>query len=185
MNINHKIKTEDSVPKKKNPIDVALKHLANRDRTCQEIKKHLKEKEFSTDEIEETVGYLLEMNYLNDELYIKNYIEYAASKGKGSAKIKGELRNRGVDKQLIDKVVSSCDTLASQNERERAYSEALKIVQNVEIKDLAADCDDDFNRKAQKFKELQRIKAKVARRLESRGYSRTVIFDIIDNIFNS
>lgn len=185
MNINQKIKTEDSVQKKKNPIDVALKHLANRDRTCQEIKKHLKEKEFSTDEIEETVGYLLEMNYLNDELYIKNYIEYAVSKGKGSAKIKGELWNKGVDKQLIDEVVSSCDTLASQNERERAYSEALKIVQNVQIKDLAADCDNDFNRKAQKFKELQRIKAKVARRLESRGYSRTVIIDIIDNIFNS
>nr|WP_315023298.1 regulatory protein RecX [uncultured Aminipila sp.] len=184
MNINQKIKTEDSVQKKKSPIDVALKHLANRDRTCQEIKKHLNEKEYSTDEIEETVDYLLEMNYLNDELYIEKYIEYAVSKGKGSAKIKGELRNKGVDKQLIDEVVSCSETLASQNERERAYIEALKIVQNVKIEDLS-DCDNDFNRKAQKFKELQRIKAKVARKLESRGYSRNVIFDIIDNIFNS
>lgn len=183
MNIDQMSKTEDSVQKKKNPIDVALKHLSNRDRTCQEIRKVLSEKEYSTEEIENTINYLLGMNYLNDESYVEKYIEYAVSKGKGRAKIKVELRNKGVDKELIDDMISCSEPLELQNERERAFAHALKIMETVKMGDIS-NYDDDFYGNVQKYKDLQKIKAKIARRLQSLGYSMDVILGTINEVFN-
>jgi SOS response regulatory protein OraA/RecX len=184
MSFDETVKGEDTNAKKPDPRDVALKHLAHRDRTCQEMRKHLREREYTAEEIESAINYLLDMNYLNDVTYTEKYIEYGVSKGKGSLKIKGELLQKGIDKYLVEDILSCSEKLETQNERERALEQALKIVSNIKI-NVLYDCDDDFNTKAQKYKELQRIKTKVARRLENLGYSRDVIFATVDEVFNN
>ncbi|MBN7772870.1 regulatory protein RecX [Clostridium aminobutyricum] len=178
---------EDCVKKKKDAIDAALKYLAHRDRTCQEIRLHLSEKGYDKEEIEKAVTYLFDMKYLDDAAYVEKYMEYAVSKGKGRAKIKHELKEKGIDKDLLEDLLCSSESLTGQNERKRAYAEAVKILGNTKLK-FSTDCDDDldndFNKKMLKYKEMQKVKAKVGRRLESLGYSRDVIFTTIEEIFS-
>lgn len=172
---------EDLTVVKKNPVDSALKYLASRDRTCQEMKKYLSEKGFSAEEIQHAINYLLDMNYLNDEVYAEKYIQYAILKGKGIIKIKNELRQKGIEQELIDDIVSSSEDLASHNERKRAFVQALKMMENWSISDLS-DGEDGFEMRVQRQKELQRIKMKLARKLEYLGYSSGVIVDTIDKV---
>ncbi|QHI71236.1 regulatory protein RecX [Aminipila terrae] len=175
---------EDLTVVKKNPVDSALKYLASRDRTCMEIQKYLTEKEFSSEEIQQAISYLLNLNYLNDEVYAEKYIEYAISKGKGIMKIKNDLRQKGIEQEIIDDKVSSSEDLAAKEERKRALNQALKIIENTKIEYLT-DWDCDFQEKEQKYKEIQRIKGKIARRLQGLGYSPDVIFNIINDIFKN
>lgn len=162
---------------------VALRHLEHRDRTCREMRQYLESKGYLEKEIDDTISYLLDMKYLCDESYVKKYVDYASSKGKGSLKIKAELHKKGIDNELINETLNSCETFEVENESSRAMAQALKIMRTVED-DILPDFNDDFNTKSQKYKELQKIKAKIARRLNSLGYSHDVIFLTINEVFN-
>lgn len=173
----------------KDSKDAALKYLEYRDRTCCEMRQYLDSKKYCTEDINETIEYLIDMGYLCDESYIDKYIDYGISKGKGLFKIKHELMQKGIDSDLINEGLDNCEKLNVQNEKNRAMIQVNKILGNVEIKSTN-DCyefgsDDEYKLKAEKYKEQQRVKSKVARRLNSLGYSRSIIFDIINEIFNS
>lgn len=184
MNFNQKNEDKDGV-KKKSPMDAALGYLGYRDRTSQEIKLYLREREYSAEEIESTIDYLSDMNYLNDEAYVKKYMEYGISKGKGLAKIKKELRIKGVDRELIDDTFLTADFFDSSGERERAYEQALKIIANSPIKDVTEFDSTTYGERMERRKDVQRMKAKVARRLETLGYSYDTIATVLDRMFNN
>lgn len=85
---------------KKSARECALTILERSDRTEAEIRKKLKAKEYTPEEIEETVGFLKEYRYVNDAAYAEKYIRVYSSK-KSIRQIRCDLERKGVAKELI------------------------------------------------------------------------------------
>lgn len=183
MNFNEIIQEKEKG--KKNAADEALKHLAHRDRTTMEMRRHLADKGFNQEEIEKTITYLTDMHYIDDVSYVEKYVQYAISKGKGSVKIKHELKEKGIDSDLLDDIRNYSEEVAGQSERERAYEQALKVLGNKALTAVDEDEAEEMDReqKIQQYKERQKVKAKIARKLEGLGFSRDVIYSTIEEIF--
>ena len=67
------IKKFDKKMRFKEAKDSAYRLLSYRMRSVSEMKKRLKDKSFSTDEIESTIGHLLKLNYLNDQEFCRAF----------------------------------------------------------------------------------------------------------------
>ena len=81
--------------------ECALALLEFRDRTEQELRRKLKEREYSTEEIDETVLFLKEYRYLDDEAYAGRYIRTCAAR-KSRRQIRADLERKGVSREIID-----------------------------------------------------------------------------------
>ncbi|QIB69178.1 regulatory protein RecX [Aminipila butyrica] len=176
-------KEEKQKKKKKDPLEAALKHLAYRDRTCQEMLRHLEEKQYNQEEIQQAMKYLLERHYLDDEAYVERYVEYGISKGKGLVKIRYELGQRGIDRLLLEELSHLFEELEKPAERERALEQGRKLLAGLSW-DTARTEPENYEEKKQQYKELQKIKGKVARKLEGQGYTMDDIFYVLDRLFS-
>lgn len=67
-----------------------------------EIASRLKRKKFEDRVIKETVDFLKEKDFLNDDLFAKAWIEFRLKKPLGLRRIKEELRIKGVSRDIID-----------------------------------------------------------------------------------
>lgn len=142
--------------------DTALKYLAFRDRTAFEMSKHLKEKEFSLIEINQVIFDLIELKYLDDYGYCRKYIPYAARKGKGKARIKMELVQKGIDTETIDCGMADEEEpgeILSISELERALFQGEKTIGDQEI--------------------TEKLIAKVGRRLSTLGYTSDIVYKVM------
>ena len=81
--------------------ECALALLEFRDRTERELRQKLKEREYSAGEIEETVLFLKEYRYLDDEAYAGRYIRSCAAR-KSRRQIRADLERKGVSREVID-----------------------------------------------------------------------------------
>ena len=132
----------------------ALKYLSKSMKTESEIKDYLKTKNFNNNVIDLAIEKLYEYKYINDEIYVKNYVDFYKNKY-GKLKIKQNLINKKINEEIIDEFLS-------YNEEE-----SLLIVINLIEKMI-------------KNKELDdKLKQKVIRNLLSKGYS----YDIIKSAF--
>ena len=143
---------------KKTAMEVAAAYLANRMRTVAEMRQHLKDKEFGESEIDETVSDLIGLKYLDDYAYALRYYEYNTAKHRGSLRAMRELEEKGVDKQTIKFALE--DYLYEFKVDE--YRMALEIARKEEFDEI-----DD------------KLIAKVARKLDTRGFKRDDIFKVI------
>ena len=66
-----------------------------------ELRRKLKEREYSTEEIDETVLFLKEYRYLDDEAYAGRYIRSCAAR-KSRRQIRADLEHKGVSREIID-----------------------------------------------------------------------------------
>ena len=142
--------------------DIAIKYLAYRDHTIFEMSKHLIEKEFDQFEIDKVISELLELKYLDDYNYCRKYMPYSAGKGKGKEKIKMELVQKGVEKQIIESAMIDEEAegeLLSISEVERALFQGEKALCNQEI--------------------TEKTLAKVGRRLSTLGYSTDIVYKVM------
>ena len=149
---------------KKTAMEAASAYLANRMRTVCEVRKYLKEKEYSASEIEETVDELIALRYLDDSLYAERYYEYNREKKRGIKRAAAELKEKGVDEATIKNAGE--DFLYNNNvdEYEDALSVALKVAEGRETDD--------------------KLIAKIARKLEAKGYGGGDIIRVLDTIRN-
>ena len=81
--------------------ECALALLEFRDRTERELRQKLKEREYSAEEINETVLFLKEYRYLDDEAYADRYIRSCAVR-KSRRQIRADLERKGVSREIID-----------------------------------------------------------------------------------
>ncbi len=145
--------------------DVALKYLAARSRTSEEMKVHLLNKGFQESEVANVLETLIEAGYLNDLRYACDYISYATAKGRGRIRIGQELRHKGINNFTIEDAyysISQENAVSGEHEiseRERAMEEAKKIVEGREIE--------------------KKILGRVSRRLVSLGYDQETVFYVI------
>ena len=165
---------------KKSAMECASAYLENRMHTVFEVRRHLKDKEYDEAEIEETVSELIELRYLDDYAYTVRYYEYSAERGRGSRRAMRELEEKGVDKETIHNAYQ--DFLYENKVDE--YEEALEIAHRevygrdglVGESDIDASDDEDSNKKNNIDEKLI---ARVARKLETRGFRTDDIYKVM------
>jgi regulatory protein len=87
-------------------IGTAIQYLSHRMRSEKEVKDHLKEKEIDDTVIQEVIHRLYNLNYLNEEEFAYAYVRTQINTtDKGPNIIKQELREKGVNGELLEKVL--------------------------------------------------------------------------------
>lgn len=145
--------------------ETALKIIERNYKTKKEMTKRLLEKGYALEEINETLKFLEEYNFINDESYAKAFIN-DRTKTQGKQKIKYALKNKGVSDEIIEEELSKLDM---EKEKENANILALKKY-NILIK-----------RESDKYK----LKEKIIRFLISRGYDYEVAKDAVNEMLKS
>lgn len=143
--------------------DVALKKILHycdyQDRCKKEIFAKLNAFELAEDDKNFIVDFLLEEGYINDERYCRSYVKSKLNLKKwGVNKIKLSLIAKGVDRDIIEAVVSEID--------QDSYKEELvKLLENKKINES-----DPYKRKA-----------KLIRYAVGKGYSLSMVMEILGN----
>ena len=89
-------------------LDKALKHISVSMKTEKELRRFLKQKGYLEDVTDYVLGKMKEYGYVDDQAYASSYVE-GASKRKGSRLIQLELRQKGVDAEMIDEALSTLE----------------------------------------------------------------------------
>lgn len=143
--------------------DAALRYLEHRMRTERQMRDRLAEKEYEPDEIDETLGWLKEMKYIDDAAYALEYLRYGFEKGRGIARVRLELEDKGVSSEDIQKAIYDYEDEYEIDIMEAEFDRALSQAE----KAAAAGATDE------------KAAAKLGRRLNSLGYSSGVIYKVI------
>lgn len=146
----------------KSAMDVAAGYLASRMRTACEVRRHLKDKGFGDSEIDETINNLIGLRYLDDYAYALAYYEYNTAKHRGSRRAMRELEEKGVDKETVKFALEDYLYEAKVDE----YSMALEIAEK-EAEEKPID---------------DRLIARVARKLDNRGYAQGDIVKVMSEM---
>jgi len=87
----------------------ALKILGSRTFSEKEMTKRLTSKGETQEDAEETVKWLVELGYINDNDYATLIVRHYSGKGYGMARIKDELYKRGIPRDLWDEKLALLD----------------------------------------------------------------------------
>ena len=142
----------------------ALKLLNFKMRTSNEIKKRMREKEYSDEVIENTIDYLNYLNYLDDREYTQKFIRDKSNlKKMGKERIKRELYAKGVDDEMIKEELENI--VDEDDEYETAMELAVKKLETTYK-------NDDKNARYRKLGGF----------LQRRGYSMGIVMKILKEI---
>ena len=143
--------------------EIALKKILHycdyQDRCKKEIFTKLNSFELADDDRNFIVGFLNDEGYINDERYCRSYVKSKLSLKKwGINKIKLSLITKGIDREIIDEVLSEID--------QDSYKEELvNLLKNKKINE-----DDPYKRKA-----------KLIRYAVGKGYSIGDVMEVLNN----
>ena len=125
------IKKFDKKMRFKEAKDSAYRLLSYRMRSVSEMKKRLKDKSFSTDEIENTIDHLLKLNYLNDQEFCRAFSnEKVKLKKIGPFLLKSDLFKHGLDIELIDNCINEIYNQYNIQDLIEFHLEKKKIIKN-------------------------------------------------------
>lgn len=144
-------------------IDRAVYYLNIKPRTRKQVIDYLLKKEYPQEEIDTAVSELEKYHYIDDANYCRLYFEMGFEKRRGIGRIKRELAEKGVDKQLIDEVFEELEEVPDQ--LEMALEEGRLILQGTDTENLD-------------YKEKQKLMAKVSRRLASKGFTADIAYKV-------
>lgn len=136
--------------------------LKFRERSQREIIERLRSKKFDAKVITETVFWLKEKNFINDNLFAKSWIESRLEKNFALRKIAQELRLKGIDSKIIEEEINKASIDYSETEEVRKV--ALKLFNNL------------------KGIEAKKAKGRLFSALIRRGFSPEIITEIIEQI---
>ena len=80
--------------------------LARREHSCHELKCKLEAKDFPAEIVGTVIARLAKEGLQSDERYTESYVRSRAVRGRGQARIRQELKRRGVDDHLINAYLS-------------------------------------------------------------------------------
>ena len=133
-------------------------------RTEQEVRRKMKEKEYTDEIIDTTIDYLYYLNYLDDEEYAQKFIKDKSNlKNMGSERIKRELYMKGIDKNIIDRELE--EIVDKDDEYEKAKEIAIKKLETTYK-------NDDKNARYRKLGGL----------LQRKGYSMDIVMPILKEL---
>jgi len=79
----------------------AMNLLARREHSIKELRTKLVKAEFDLDDVNDVIHKLTDANLQSDQRFTENYIRYRSQRGFGSQRIRQELKERGVNTELI------------------------------------------------------------------------------------
>ena len=145
----------------------AVSYLNIKPRTKVQVIKYLRSKGFEDEEIKEAVDELEEYHYIDDLNYSIMYFEYGFEKGRGLIRIKRELEEKGVPSDIIAAAYDELESVPDQ------YETAA---------DIAKGMLNGLDTEAMEYDEKRKLKAKIGRRLASRGFSMDVVYKVINDL---
>ena len=160
---------------KKSAAEAAYTYLANRMRTVSEVEKHLEGKGYAAEEVTEAVNELIGMRYLDDYAFSMRYYEYNREKKRGVLRAERELIEKGVDRETA--AFAKEDFLHEYDVDE--FADALAIARR-ELQQGGTEGETDAVHQPD-----DRLAAKIARRLESKGFARGDIFKVLGELRRS
>lgn len=111
--------------------DQAVKFLSAYDRSEKELADKLLKKGYSEEEVSDAIAFCIEYGYLNDERFAERFYHDAVELKKlGSARIKAELRRKGINEETIDALDFDED-----NEREILKNEIARRFKDADFTD--------------------------------------------------
>ena len=85
----------------------ALRLLTDMDRTEEQLRTKLKQKDYPEEIVEQAIDYVKSFGYINDANYVRRFVE--SKKGSKSRKeIYAALMQKGLPKELVDEVLIEC-----------------------------------------------------------------------------
>lgn len=145
------------------PLNYALYLLELRDRSVFELESKMKFKKFEETDIAETVKFLLDKKFLDDEKFAKHLSDSKMLSGEGKNKIKFRLIRAGVDKEIIERILEN-------NNSDREYEKALEIGQKLFIK----------NEKLERGKLYQKIMGSLYRKGYDLDIAKQVVSELME-----
>ncbi|MGP3590846.1 recombination regulator RecX [Vagococcus sp. WN89Y] len=127
--------------------DRAMRILAMRDHSEQELRRKLvalvpgkngmEKLDITDEELEQVISWCLEHHFLDDARFVRQFIASRARKGYGPARIRQELNQKGIERQVSENAMRECDIDWSANAREQAlrkYGEPLPTEFTAKVK---------------------------------------------------
>jgi regulatory protein len=146
-------------------INYAKRLLGNKLYSVKSLKTKLVKKTDNIKIVDKVIALLCEYGYLNDvefaELYIKNSL---LNKKKGRIKIRYNLKKEGIASETIDELLNNI-------EEDAEFETALKLAKS-KIRLI-------------KVKDEIKVKGKLFRYLQSRGFGRSICIKILNNMFKN
>ncbi len=116
--------------KENRALKYALNILNKKDYTHKEMIDKLRLKDFDEQSIKETMRYLLDNNFLNDDRFVENFVYFRLKNGYGKKRIEYELKKKGINEELIDKYVKTADETEAAKSAFKAKAEHIKNDKN-------------------------------------------------------
>ena len=141
----------------------AFRFLSYRERSHWELAQYLKKKEYSHPMIQQTLDYLTELDYINDQRFALQWSQFKINKNKiGRSRLYMELSGKGIDKAIIEKTLNA-------------------IYKDNPEKDLAEQC---ARKKWVSLKGTQKEKKKqrLVQFMQRRGFSSDIIYQSLKTL---
>lgn len=91
-------------------INAALNLLSHRGRSEHELRQRLRQRGFTSDAIDATITRVIEWGYLNDAQFASSWVEQrSASRPRSRRALQHELREKGVDREIISSAIDSAE----------------------------------------------------------------------------
>lgn len=145
--------------------NAALKIIERSYKTEKEVRDKLREKEYTDSQIEKSIEFLKEYNFINDDSYAKAYINDKLS-SRGRQKIKYDLIKKGIDIQIIDEKLSLID---SDDERNTAVALAEKKYRTIKKSET----------------DSYKLSGKLYRFLISKGYNYDIVKEVVKEVMEN
>ncbi|MDU7914947.1 MAG: regulatory protein RecX [Klebsiella grimontii] len=101
-------------------LDRAIRILAMRDHSEQELRR-----------VDNVVEWCIENRYLDDERFVRQFIASRSRKGYGPARVRQELKQKGISRETIEAAMRECEIDWAQLAKEQAqrkYGEPLPTI---------------------------------------------------------
>jgi regulatory protein len=130
---------QESTPK---PADIrfsAMNYLARREHSVKELKEKLSRKFIQSELVDGAIGELVAQGLQSDERFAQAFVGMRQRQGKGPVVIALELREKGVNSELIEQFVDSSASLwfeLAREVRSKKYRGAAPIDQRERAKQM-------------------------------------------------
>ena len=128
-------------PKRVNKaIGYACRVLGMREYSQKSMRQKLQLKQYNSAEIDQTIEFLLENNWLSDQRFCDVFVRSKVNKGQGQARIQYELSQKGISQLMIEQAILEqdidwqvvCDDVAKRKVDSASIKNNIKDRQKIE-----------------------------------------------------
>ena len=114
--------------------NVAIRFIEYRPRSISETRQHLQKKEYPEDVIERVLDRLAAVDLLNDTAFARYWVEQReAFKPRSRMALQQELRQKGIDRAVIETAVAELDELAAATQAAQAKARRWRTLPEQEF----------------------------------------------------